>query len=154
MKKVSASILILIGGYIIMSSSDNVTPIKHKQRPVVSVPSPAKPVSLTPKKRSLASLKTIIPKPQIIKNEYFNVYSKELEIEISKIKDSIISIEGVPTKVSHVLVKAKKMKGLSSSYEALVNPKTKQVYRTWNQTKFETNNDFKIKAAGLEYYSN
>lgn len=89
-----------------------------------------------------------------IKNEYFTQHSKNLNVSVSKINDSKISINGKLTKVAHVLVRANKKNGPTSSYEALVNPKTKQVYRTWNQTKFETNKDFKISAAGLEYNSN
>ncbi len=105
----------------------------------------------------LSSKKTqLVPQVQIdkdIKNIYFANTSKELDIKISKVKETSIKVNGRSKTVNHVIVKTKKKTGPTSSFEALVDPKSNVVYKTWNQTRFETNKTFKIKAAGLEFYS-
>ena len=101
--------------------------------------------------------KTTTVKPQrlkSIKNTFFTSLPQDASVSILKKKEIFLNHNSRRIKASHVIVRIKTQEGKNSSFEAMVNEKTSQVIRTWNQTKFETDQSVKISARGKEFYSN
>lgn len=67
-------------------------------------------------------------------------------------KRSIIKIQhNTGTLLEHIVVSYKKENGSPFSFEALINSETGMTVQTWNQTKYEKNHRYAVKAKASDF---
>jgi hypothetical protein len=72
-------------------------------------------------------------------------------LDIKSLKSAIFVKNGIGKNVEHVLVSVTNDKGLPASFEAYIDSENGKIVQSWNKTRYEYRDDFKINPQGLEF---
>jgi hypothetical protein len=145
--------LLSIGAYTLSNKQDELKTVVSVNRLPASV-KPIKKIEPTSKK----IFKTIIDK---LDEPVYLLTKKELSKSFSE-SDNIIEIKPVGEKIysklsrkvkfKHTKIKIRKKNShMLSSFDALIDPNTGKIVRTWNKTQVEHPKKITFKAEGNEY---